>query len=182
MKMKMKKLVLGLVLLVSTLSFGQVEKIELSGSDVFLTLNFQYQNPNDITWNPYGSYKTSILRLGPSAKSSLIQAISKAIEWSKLNKTHKRDFVKVICTFKVMDKDTYQRFGYSNNFSREMIVEFKGYSNGSFDLYLKTKERIKSSYIPVEMSISINTINELENFKKYLNSKNINKEIDEIFK
>ena len=159
----MKKILLAFGLLVNALIYSQIE-VTIQGSNVFL----EYTN------NDYIS-KTNV-RLGPSAKKSLNQALSKAIEWAQLNETHKKSFEKFICSFRVMDTGTYNHFGYSEFHSKEMVIKFKGYSNGEFNLYLTIKN-------PTHNDIkTLNSLKQLKDFKKILNGQSINPEIDEIFK
>jgi len=162
----MKKILLGLGLLVNTLIYSQIE-VTIQGSNVFL----------EYTTNESFNIMKEDIRLGPSAKTSLKQALNKAVEWAELNETHKKSFEKIICSFRVMDTGTYNHFGYSEFHSKEMVIEFKGYSNGEFDLNLTIKNPPFSS-----SSISLNSLKQLKDFKKILNGQSINPEIDEIFK
>ena len=178
----MRSLVLGLGLLASTLSFGQINDVELSGSNTFISAEFKYEDKTSIFFNPYGNYKYEYLtlRLGPKAKSSLIFTLDKAIEWAELNKTLGREFMKKVNEFKVMTKRAYQKYGYSSNHAGDMYAVFYGKNYGYFTLSLDVNYQI--GYKTENLIIEITSIEELKRLRSLLVNSKVKKDINDIFK
>ncbi|WP_439880740.1 hypothetical protein ACSX1A_16485 [Pontibacter sp. MBLB2868] len=114
-------------------------------------------------------------RLGPGALVTLKQGIKKALEWVKLNELHQKAFEKEICRFKVMDKEQYKFHGYVDQITSEIVLLFKGFEDGSFELMIKP---YNSSY---DTFIEFSDKEMLQNFDNLLNGRSANKEIDDIF-
>jgi hypothetical protein len=114
-------------------------------------------------------------RLGPTSTKTLKNGIRTAIKWIDLNIEYQKDFEKEICRFKAMEKELYKFHGYVDEFTVEMTLNFKGYSDGTFKLEIKQYDSYSAfiEFRDKDMVIS---------FRDLLDGKSANKEIDDIFK
>lgn len=114
-------------------------------------------------------------RLGPTSAKILREGIGTAIKWIDLNVIHQKDFEKEICRFKAMDKEEYKFHGYVDQLAVEIILNFKGYSDGTFEIEIK-------QYDSYSVFIGFSDKDMVINFRDLLDGKSANKEIDDIFK
>jgi len=113
-------------------------------------------------------------RLGPTSTKTLKEGIRISLKWIELNATYLKDFEKEICRFKAMKKTDFEFHGYNDHLADEMILNFKGNSDGTFLLEIKTF--YSSAFI------SLSDKNMVISFRDLLDGKSTNKEIDDIFK
>ncbi len=132
---------------------------------------YDYLSYDDSYW------QKEAYRLGPSATKVLKDGIDTAFKWIDLNKTHRKTFQKEICRFKVMDKRDFDFFGYTERLTKEIKLNFKGYSDNTFEI-----EITGGGLVGIIPFIKISDYNYLVGFKNLLDGKSANKEIDDIFK
>lgn len=162
-----KKILLTLFCLSSLISMSQ-DKINVSiGTTSTYIETYRY------SLNEY--YLDKAYRLGPSSLKTIKEGINTAIKWKDLNNSHLLTFSKEICRFKVMDKESYKFHGYVDEFAIELVMNFNGFSDGTFKIEIK-------QYNYFESFIVIEDNDMLNGFKKLLNGKSANSEIDDIFK
>ena len=112
--------------------------------------------------------------IGPQTNLSLQSALKKAVSWAKLNEEHQKAFDKEIIRIRVTDKEHYEFYRkYIPEFSKEAILTFYGYADGSFLISLTIKDDL--------VDISLESIEGINDLIKMLQGKSINKEIDDIF-
>lgn len=121
------------------------------------------------------AYSIQAYRLGPTSANVLKTGLQTALKWADLNMTHKKNFEKEICRFKAMDYEAYKHFGYVDEFSKEMKILFKGYTNGTFELKI-------AEYNSLFGFLNFYDKASIRKFIDLLNGKSANKEIDDIFK
>jgi hypothetical protein len=114
-------------------------------------------------------------RLGPNSAKTLKEGIITAIKWIDLNVTHQKEFEKEICRFKAMEKELYKFHGYVDEFTVEMKLNFKGYSDGTFVLEIK-------EYDSYSTFITFRNKDMVIGFRDLLDGKSADREIDDIFK
>jgi hypothetical protein len=99
--------------------------------------------------------------------------MNKAIEWARLNTTHKMVFKKEIARFKVMRKDQMMRYHeFLPQYALDTYVLFDGLANGEF---VCTVTFEKGSTVEFHDEKSINSFIDL------LNSKLTNATVDNVF-
>lgn len=133
------------------------------------------RNGSEVNYNNYNFKLIDAYRLGPSSLKKLKEGINTALNWTDLNVNHKKSFEKEICRIKVMEKEDYKFHGYIEQLQKEMVLVFKGFSDGTFLIELKFYD---SNY----NFIKIQTKDMLINFKNLLNGKSSNSDVDDIFK
>jgi hypothetical protein len=164
-----KKILLTLLCLYSLTSVSQ-DKINVAvGATSTSIETYRY------SLNEY--YLDKAYRLGPSSLKTIKEGINTAIKWKDLNNSHLLTFSKEICRFKVMDKESYKFHGYVDGFTIELVMNFNGFSDGTFKIEIKQYDYF-GSFIIIEDNDMLN------GFKKLLNGKsaNANSGIDDIFK
>ncbi|WP_299818106.1 hypothetical protein [uncultured Pontibacter sp.] len=167
--MDLKALIITIILLLQVQFAHSQAKISVSinGTDTYIE-----------TYNKTFGDELSLdkaYRLGPGALVTLKQGTKKALEWGSLNELHQKAFEKEICRFKVMDKELYKFHGYVDQFTSEIVLLFKGFEDGSFELMIKP---YNSSY---DTFIEFSDKEMLQNFDNLLNGRSANKEINDIF-
>jgi hypothetical protein len=179
--MKIQNLIL-IFLSIGLTANAQERKIlvALNNSGTFIETYYKNEplKMNGTVFTIYDFKLNSAFRLGPSSTNTLKEGIKTAIKWIKLNEQHQKDFEKEICRFKAMDTETFKIHGYIDQFSAELILKFKGFSNGTFELEIKSNERtILGPY-----GETFDDLDYLTNFLSLLNGKAIKNDINDIFK
>ena len=167
----MKKILFFLLFILSTLAFAQnIKIVQLKSGGIFI------ESESDSGLGQIMNYKsTKSYYAGPSGKKALINGFQKAIEWANLNEQHNKEFEKEITRLRVMNKDTYIFYKeFISEFSEEGLLNFYGYENGRFMVELE----FRSS----STNIKFNDLDDLKSFKRILEGKSANTEIDNIFK
>ena len=133
-------------------------------------LNFNGKVEKVGIWQNNGEYW-----LGKQTTIILQNSLKKAISWAEINKTQRKDFEKEITRIRVTNKTTYEFYRrYISEFSKECVIIFTGFEDGTFKLTLTVTEDVKT--------LTFNTKEEIKDFIEILNGKSVNKEIDDIFK
>lgn len=137
---------------------------------VTIPLFFDGATENTGIWQNNGEYW-----IGKQTTIILQNSLRKAINWAEINRTQRKDFEKEIARIRVTDKTTYEFYRrYIPEFSKECIILFRGFEDGTFVLSVNITADVKS--------LSFNTKEAIEKFIEILNGKSVNKEIDDIFK
>lgn len=155
---------------------------------IFISLNMFAQDKIIVSINKIDTYietykksysKNFILdeayRLGPSSFKTLKEGVRTALKWIDINSEYNKTFEKEICRFKAMEKEQYKFHGYVDQFAKELILNFRGYSNGTFVIEIK-------EYDGYSTFIKLNEKYMVISFRDLLEGKSVNKEIDDIFK
>lgn len=103
----------------------------------------------------------------------LKQGLKKILTWADLNRTHKKEFEKEVCRFRVMEKEEYRFHGYIPQITREVIVNFYGKDDGAFSCIFSFKEDRYELHFVNKVQVN--------DFLKLLNGQSVNKNIDNIF-
>lgn len=135
---------------------------------------------NGIFLEKQGSFGSgSAYRLGPNAALILSNSIKKAIEWYDLNQIHRKNFIKEINRFRVMEKSEYEFHGYVEEFTKNAKVMFSGYPDDKVKCTIEIDSFIEGY---VDTFISLDSKKEIQDFLKILQGKSVNPDIDNIFK
>jgi hypothetical protein len=112
--------------------------------------------------------------MGPNAANILTTALKKVLSWADLNQTHHKEFEKEATRIWVMDKESFLFHGYVPQLTDEVILLFRGKSDGSFSCIL--------SFRSDAFDVHFENKQEVNDFVSLISGKPVNKEIDDIFK